>query len=252
MLVTAACARPELEEKSDVMNTMMLAATVRSAIGRLTGERLRTKWLTWGASGEEIARVMPGDDALVDADIVSTRAVTIYAGADAIWPWLVQLGPGRGGAYTYDWVENMLGLDMHSADHVLPQFQNLQVGDSFPLGKSGPRMRVAVLEPEHNLVFASEDGRWVWAFGLYPMGAATRLVSRNRIALTGASAFTRVFTVVVMEPGSLVMERKMLRGIKQRAERLGREHRPPEMTKDPAPRTHGLYPQHRVPRTLEV
>ncbi|WP_174188073.1 SRPBCC family protein [Nocardia barduliensis] len=234
------------------MNTMRLAATVRSAIERLTGDRLRTKWLTWGATGEEIARVMPGDDLLVDTDIVSTRAITICAGADAIWPWLVQLGPGRGGAYTYDWVENLLGLDMHSADEILPQFQDLAVGDSFALGKSGPRMRVAVLEPEHNLVFASEDGRWVWAFGLYPMGAATRLVSRNRIALTGASAFTRVFTVVVMEPGSLVMERKMLRGIKQRAERLGRERRPPEMTKDPAPRTHGPYPQRRVPRTLEL
>ncbi|WP_174550166.1 SRPBCC family protein [Nocardia arthritidis] len=210
------------------MDTTMLGATVRSALGRLTVERRRTRWLTWGASGEEIARVMPGDELLIDADIVSTRAVTIRAGADAIWPWLVQLGPGRGGAYTYDWVENLLGLDMHSADEILPQFQNLQVGDSFPLGESGPRMRVAILENEHHLVFASEDGRWVWAFGLYPMGAATRLVSRNRIALAGATAFTRAFTVLVMEPGSLVMERKMLRGITQRAERRHRPatHRP--------------------------
>ncbi|MBF6468536.1 SRPBCC family protein [Nocardia beijingensis] len=198
----------------------MLAATGGSAVGRLPGERLRTKWLTWGASGEEIARVVPGDDLLIDADIVSTRAITICASADAIWPWLVQLGPGRGGAYTYDWIENLLGLDMHSADTILPQFQNLAVGDSFPLGKSGPRMRVAILDGEHSIVFASEDGRWVWAFGLYPLGAATRLVSRNRIALTGASAFARAFTTFVMVPGSLVMERKMLRGIKQRAERL--------------------------------
>ncbi len=216
------------------MDTTMLTATVESAIGRLTGNRLRAKWLTWGACGEEIARVMPGDDLLIDADIVSTRAITICAGADAIWPWLVQLGPGRGGAYTYDWIENLLGLDMHSAEEILPQFQNLAVGDSFPLGKSGPRMRVAILESEHHIVFASEDGRWVWAFGLYPMGgAATRLVSRNRIALTGASAFARLFTVLVMEPGSLVMERKMLRGIAQRAERLGRRHRPSETSEAP-------------------
>ncbi|MFI5541865.1 MULTISPECIES: SRPBCC family protein [unclassified Nocardia] len=216
-LVTVARARLEFEEKSDIMDTLRLAATVRSAIGLPTGHRLRTKWLTWGASGEEIARVMPGDDLLVDADIVSTRAITICAGADAIWPWLVQLGPGRGGAYTYDWVENLLGVDMHSADEILPEFQNLTVGESFPVGETGARMRVAILEHERSLVFTSEDACWIWEFSLYPMGAATRLVSRNRIALTGASTFTRVVIVLVMV-ASLVMERKMLRGIKQRAE----------------------------------
>jgi hypothetical protein len=217
------------------MNTTMHATTFGSALGRLTGSRMRARWLTSGACGEEIARVMPGDDLLVDADIVSTRAITIDTGADKIWPWLVQLGPGRGGAYTYDWIENLLGLDMHSAREILPQFQNLAVGDSFPIGKSGPRMRVAIVESEHNLTFASEDGRWVWSFGLYPMGAATRLVSRNRIALTGASPLTRLFTVLVMEPGSLIMERKMLRGIEQRAERLGHAHRPSETSKAPTP-----------------
>ncbi|WP_249645321.1 SRPBCC family protein [Nocardia sputi] len=166
---------------------------------------------------------MPGDDLLVEADIVSTRAITIRTGTAAIWPWLVQMGPGRGGAYTYDWIENLLGLDMHSAQQILPQFQNLTVGDTFALGTSGPRMRVALLDPERALVFASKDGRWVWAFGLYPMGETTRLVSRNRIALTGASQLTRLFYLLVMEPGSLLMERKMLLGIKQRAERLGQQ-----------------------------
>ncbi|MBF6469395.1 SRPBCC family protein [Nocardia beijingensis] len=161
---------------------------------------------------------MPGDELLADADIVTTRAITIDTGADAIWPWLVQLGPGRGGAYTYDWIENLLGLDMHSADQILPQFQNLKVGDGFALGKSGPRMRAAAVERERTLVFASDDGHWVWAFGLYPAGQYTRLVSRNRIGLTGASNVTRRFYRYVMEPASLVMERKMLYGIKRRAE----------------------------------
>ncbi|WP_174372094.1 SRPBCC family protein [Nocardia pneumoniae] len=193
---------------------------------------------------------MPGDELLVDADIVATRAITIGTGADAIWPWLVQLGPGRGGAYTYDWIENLLGLDMHSAEEILPQFQNLAVGESFPLGKSGPRMRVAVLEPQRALVFASDDGRWVWAFGLYPMGTATRLVSRNRIALAGASTLTRLVTLLMMEPGSLLMERKMLQGIKRRAEGMGT--RDMWMTKGPGPRAEGPYPADLEPRRLQI
>ncbi len=195
---------------------------------------------------------MPGDDLLVDADIVTTRAITIRTGADAIWPWLVQIGPGRGGAYSYDWIENILGLDMHSAQQILPQFQNLSVGDSFALGASGPRMRVAVLETERALVFAAEDGRWVWAFGLYPKGGTTRLVSRNRIALTGASRLTRLLYARVMEPGSLLMERKMLLGIKRRAERHGPEHRSFEVTKGLQRRAQVPYPRQGAPRTLEV
>ncbi len=173
--------------------------------------------VTWGADDDEVARVMPGDDLLVDPAIVTTRAISVSAPPSAIWPWLVQMGPSRGGAYTYDWIENLLGLDMHSADEILPQFQDLAVGDVQALGTKGPRMRVEVLEPERALVFRSEDGNWVWAFGLYPVGERTRLVSRNRIAAVDRSLRTRLMNVL-LEPGSLVMERKMLLGIKRRAE----------------------------------
>lgn len=181
---------------------------------------VRKQCLTWGATAEEVGRVMPGDELLAEPDILATRAVTVAAGPAAIWPWLVQMGPGRGGAYTYDWIENMLGLDMHSAEEILPEFQKLAVGDVQPLGGNGPRLRVEVLEPEHALVFASEDGNWVWAFGLYPTEGRTRLVSRNRIAVPGASLPMVLFNHLIMEPGSLVMERKMLLGIKERAEHL--------------------------------
>ncbi|MEV6324908.1 SRPBCC family protein [Nocardia sp. NPDC051787] len=232
--------------------TTLAAATASVLVGLAVGYRRlrRTECLIWGASAEEIARVMPGDELLVDADTVATRAITIGTGADAIWPWLVQLGPGRGGAYTYDWIENLLGLEMHSAEEILPQFHNLAVGDAFPLGKSGLRMRVAVLEPARALVFASDGGRWVWAFGLYLMGKATRVVSRNRIALTGALPLTRLVNVLVIEPGSLLMERKMLRGIKRRAERTGT----PDMrgTKGTVPRAEGPYPPVPLPRRLEI
>jgi hypothetical protein len=76
---------------------------------------LRRPCLTWGATAEEASGKLPGDELLPDAALVSTRAVTIDAPPGAVWPWLVQMGSGRGGAYTYDWIENLLGLNMHSA-----------------------------------------------------------------------------------------------------------------------------------------
>jgi hypothetical protein len=202
------------------MKKRIVAATVGLAVA---GYPLfwRERCLTWGATDEEVAREMPGDELLPSAPLVSTRAITVDAPPEDIWPWLVQMGPGRGGAYTYDWMENLFGLDMHSADEILPEFQDLKAGDVMPpLGKRGPRMLVEILEPDHALVFRSEDGFWVWAFGLYPQEHGTRLVSRNRITDPKESPATRVFTMFVMEPGSLVMERKMLQGIKARAEHL--------------------------------
>jgi hypothetical protein len=137
-----------------------------------------------------------------------------------VWPWLVQMGSGRGGVYTYDWIENLFGLAMHSADEILPQFQDLKLGDEFPLGPGRPKMRVEVFEPGRALAFRFEDQNWVWTFALFPCDGRTRLLSRNRIATPHASALTRLFGLLVMEPGSLVMERKMLLGIKERAQRL--------------------------------
>jgi hypothetical protein len=180
----------------------------------------RKRCLTWGATADEVSGQMPGDDLMPDPDMQTTRAITIEAPSGAIWPWLVQMGSGRGGAYTYDWIENLFALDMHSANEILPHFQHLKVGDVLPLGSKAPRLRVEVLDPDRALVVRSEDGNWVWAFGLYPDGKHTRLVSRNRIKTPGASGPARLAYTVVMEPGSLVMERKMLLGIKRRAERL--------------------------------
>jgi hypothetical protein len=182
---------------------------------------LRRRCLTWGATPEEVGRTMPGDELMPRPDVLATRAITVDAQPHAVWPWLVQMGSGRGGAYTYDWIENLLGLQMHSADRVLPEFQDLAVGDVLRSPGGGPGMRIEVLEPERVLTSCAEDGSWVWAFGLYPLDhGRTRLVSRNRISLPGASLAARLAYLWVMEPGSLVMERKMLLGIKERAERL--------------------------------
>ncbi len=188
----------------------------------MTYPRWRTRCLTWGATEEEATSTLPGDDLLVDPDLVSTRAIGILAPADAVWPWLAQMGSGRGGVYTYDWIENLFGLDMHSVDVVLPEFQDVKVGDAQRLGKNGPVLRVAVADVGRALVFRSDDGNWLWAFCLVDGGAETRLISRNRIATPNASSPSRAFYRYVMEPGSLVMERKMLIGIKERAESLTR------------------------------
>jgi hypothetical protein len=182
--------------------------------------RWRERCLTWGATQIEATAAIPGDELLTEADIISTRAVRIEAPPEAVWPWLAQMGSGRGGLYTYDWIENLLGLHMHSVDVVLPQFQDVAVGDAQTLGKRGPTLRVAICEVERALVVRSDDGNWVWAFFLERNGSGTRLISRNRISTPGASRPARLFYRYFMEPGSLVMERKMLLGIKQRAERL--------------------------------
>jgi hypothetical protein len=177
---------------------------------------LRRPVLTWGASESEATSRLAGDELLEDADGVSTRAIDIDAPASAVWPWLAQMGPApRGGAYTYDWIENLLGLHMHSVDTVLPDFQHPEVGDTIAFGTN--RMRLELVEPDHLLAWRSVDGNWVWSFVLAEHNRATRLISRNRFRLPTLGA--RI-AMLPMQPGSLVMERKMLLGIKQRAERL--------------------------------
>ena len=121
------------------------------------------------------------------------------------------MGPSpRGGAYTYDWIENLLGLDMHSVDRVLPEYQHPQVGDTIELGSN--RMRLELVKPRHALAWRSENGNWVWAFVLVDGGGTTRLISRNRFRLPSLPA--RI-AMLPMEPGSLVMERRMLGEIKR-------------------------------------
>jgi hypothetical protein len=191
----------------------LVGATIAGFLYHL---RLRERILTWGATPEEAAERLPGDELLDEPAGVATRAITIDAPASAVWPWLAQMGPSpRGGAYTYDWIENLLGLHMHSADRILPEFQHPEVGEGF--GYGGNKMSFAIVEPEHVLATRSADGNWVWTFILREQDGKTRLISRNRFRLPGLK--DRV-GMIPMEPGSLVMERKMLRGIKERAEQL--------------------------------
>lgn len=182
----------------------------------------RSRVLNWGATPDEVKSPIPGDELLQDAEMVATRAITIDAPPAAIWPWLVQMGLGRGGAYAYDWIERLFGLDIHNVDHIVPELQNLAVGDVIPMRPNDPGMRVEVLEPERAMSARSEDGEWVWSFVLAPHNGSTRLISRNRARVRGAGERAGM---AAMEVGSLVMERKMLQTIKQLAETLEAQRR---------------------------
>jgi hypothetical protein len=180
---------------------------------------LRPPILTWGATEAESTRRLPGDELLEEAGGVATRAITVAAPASAVWPWIAQMGPSpRGGAYTYDWIENPLGLGMHSVDHVIEEFQHPRIGDAIGLGSN--RVRLERVDPERVLAWRSEDGNWVWSFILDEQDGSTRLISRNRFRLP---TLAHRIGMIPMEPASLVMERKMLFGIKERAERLAND-----------------------------
>ena len=182
---------------------------------------LRRRILTWGATAEGAGARLRGDELLPDPGRTATRAISIAAPPVAVWPWIVQIGPRpRGGAYTYDWIENLLGLDMHSADRVLDDFQRPRLGDRIGLGSN--EMVVALLEPERAFGWLSADGNWLWTFTLEPTAAGTRLISRNSYRLPTLAA--RI-AMVPLELGSLMMERRMLAGIRDRAEDLLREDR---------------------------
>ena len=173
------------------------------------------------ATASDLTRVMPGDAAVVDPTYSATLAITIAARPEHIWPWLVQMGYRRGGLYSYDWLDRLFGyLDRQSADSILPEFQRLAVGDEIPIGR-GQGFPVTAIEPYRALVLSGTgDGfAWVWQFGLYPVDERrTRLVSRNRVRVPrtlGSWLFMRV-----IEPAAFLMTRRMLLGLKHRAEAL--------------------------------
>ena len=200
-----------------------VAAVAGVALAALLGylKFVRTHVLNWGATGEEVLASLPGDDILTDTALQTTRAVTVCAVPAAVWPWLVQMGPRpRAGVYTYDWVERLLGIDIENGDRVLPEYQHLDIGEFLPLspGKENG-LTVRQVEEGHALVLQWTPARSTWAFVIVPReDGSSRLISRNRIPGSGARFWLGM--VLAMEPGSLVMERKMLLGIKRRAESL--------------------------------
>jgi hypothetical protein len=194
------------------------------------------QWLRrWGASDAEVQCPLPGDDLLPQTVYETTHAIDIAAPPADVWPWLVQMGQGRGGFYSYDWVENLAGLEIQSEDRLVPEYQHLAVGDIVRLAPN-TGLVAAVVQPPRALVLRatadmetkrppvpSDPGYfdWSWAFVLEPVGgSATRLLIRLR-ADTAHGLPYNLIGPLVWEPLHFMMERKMLRGIRQRAEGTG-------------------------------
>jgi hypothetical protein len=173
--------------------------------------------------------VLPGDELMPYADLTATRAVTVRASADAVWPWIVQLGQGRGGFYSYDFLENLVGCDIHSADRIVPEWQDVGVGDDVRLAPQ-VGLVVAFLERGRSLVLrggipigtTAPPYDFTWAFALRDEpDETTRLLVRERYV------YTRPWARLLVEPTEVVsfmMSQKMLRGIKDRAERTAAHH----------------------------
>jgi hypothetical protein len=183
----------------------------------------RRRQLGWAATDEESDGPLLGDDLIAIPDLAATRAITIRASADQVWPWIAQLGQGRGGFYSYDFLENLVGCDIHSADRVVPEWQDVAVGDEVRLFPDGP-LKVAALGAGRSLVVrggvpmgnipAPYDFTWAFVLRELP-DATTRLVVRERYA------YSRRWAPLVVVPASavsFVMSRKMLHGIRDRAE----------------------------------
>jgi hypothetical protein len=187
----------------------------------------RRQQLRWGATNDEFRRAMPGDELVADPDLAPTRAITIHAGIEDVWPWIVQLGQGRGGFYSYDRLENLAGCDIHSATEVNPQWQHVDAGDVVRLAPE-LTLTVASAKPPRTLVLqggilpgaATAPYDFTWTFELSPVSeSTTRLVVRERYA------YRKWWARFVVEPVTVVsffMSHRMLRGIRERAEELAR------------------------------
>lgn len=171
--------------------------------------------LRWGATEEEIGRPMPGDEIVEGPTFNATRAVTITASAEDIYPWIVQIGVTRAGWYSYDILDN---LGRRSAERILPQFQDIQVGDIIPMspdGKSG--MWVKDFRANKWILWGDKKGDSTWAWGIYPEAESLfRLVTRVRIKYRWLSP--SILFSLLIEFFDILMMRKCMLGIKRRAE----------------------------------
>jgi hypothetical protein len=206
-----------------------------AAAGAAAYGLVRPWFLRWGATDEEIRGPWAGDDITPDAAYQATRAITIQAPADEVWPWVAQIGQDRGGFYSYTWLENLFGARIRNADRLLPNLRDRKVGDTVwmtPKERYGGKgcMRIAALEPGRSMVLVTPDdyeevlrsGRspgGCWTFLLQPLDDfTTRLILRSRGA-EDENVPAKLFGRLVFDPAHFIMERKMMLAIKQRAER---------------------------------
>ncbi|MFZ5818550.1 MAG: hypothetical protein ACOYYJ_01505 [Chloroflexota bacterium] len=199
---------PKLKRFFAVIGIALLTLTIGYSL-------LRPFHLRWGATDADVARPMPGDL----GGSRWTRAILIDAAPEQVWPWLVQFGQGRGGWYSYDWLENLLGFDIHTADQILPDYQDPQLGDPICMAANTCISQISILEPYQWFGWQATDESgeavWTFVFGLFPE-------SENRTRLVVRESFNPAFmppaAVVGLEIPDVVMELKMLDTLKARAE----------------------------------
>jgi hypothetical protein len=190
--------------------------------------------LGWGATSEEVSRALPGDDLVTGPRLQMTNAITINAAPSQVWPWIAQWGQGRGGLYSYDWLENLVGCDVHSVNQVLPEHQDPKVGDEIRMVRKDYVMdiayQVARIDPGRYWVLISKGERasnyekglsyFSYAWVLEPLsGGRTRLIVRARSDYR-PDVMGFLFNGPGLEPIQFLMQRKTMLGIKERAERL--------------------------------
>ncbi len=185
---------------------------------------VRPWYNTWGADDNEMKMPLPGDRLLTDTRTQVTRGITINAPVSSVWPWIVQMGYQRAGWYNYDWINGLLGAadfvdGQHSSQRIVPELQNLQIGDMIFIAPV-IAYQVETIEPDRVLVLYSEDRTqehsWVYMLASIDPNT-TRLIVRHRDNYSG---LTNRVIFALIEPGSFLMERKHLLGIKARAEAL--------------------------------
>jgi hypothetical protein len=184
----------------------------------LTAPLYRQWHLRWGATDDEVCGPMPGDELVPKAPFTATRAITIDAPPSAVWPWIVQMGYRRAGFYTYDLLDN---AGYESADVVLEEYQNPQVGDWMPMAgtvNETTAFTVRAVEPNQWLLWEKPDSTWAWRLSALPNGG-TRLITRLKQRYQWESPAMALFTLVLLEFGDFPMMRRVLSGIKSRAER---------------------------------
>lgn len=222
-----------VDARTDGGHTARTAALAGTAVvvSTVAAAAARHKLRNWGASWDERARELPGDEIIEAATSVYTRAITIHAPPEEVWQWLVQIGQDRGGWYSYEGLENLFGLHIHNTDEIRTEWQRLSVGDQVrvvPAGalglKDGYAFRVAVVDPGHALVLKQSppEHPWdaTWAFVLVPDGwGGTRLLVRGRsVRPPGMGGYLAQVGGELLDPVTLIMTRRMLLGIRARAE----------------------------------
>ncbi len=195
---------------------------------------VRPRHLKWGATNEECREPLPGDELVPNPEQEATHAITINAQVSDVWPWLVQVGQTRGGFYSYAWLENLVGCDMHNADRIVPEWQTLRAGDVVWLHPKAPPLPVVIVEPYRAIVLGSGvEGENTVADTLFGSGTwglylkevnenTTRLIIRSR-GTGGSGPLGWFVNYAMFEPAHFIMERKMMLGIKERAEALAGE-----------------------------